>query len=118
MAILYRTAKFKSANCVQWQFGSQPPNLIPAYISGYNMVHIIPVPILLTCSLGIDQPGTIAPMNQVLGKWVYPARLLHGMLCTTCSLSLCIDRSKVRSSLYVLSLASNRQPPGECVDNA
>lgn len=23
---------------------------------------------LLPCSLGIDQPGTIAPMNQVLGE--------------------------------------------------
>ena len=34
MAIPYRTAKFKSANI---RFGAQPPNLMPANISGYTV---------------------------------------------------------------------------------
>ena len=37
MAILYRTTKFKSANIFKWRFRAQPPNLIPANISGYTV---------------------------------------------------------------------------------
>ena len=37
MAIPYQTAKFKSANILQWWFGGQPPNLIPANISVYTV---------------------------------------------------------------------------------
>ena len=41
MAIPYQTAKFKLVNILQWQFGAQLPNLIPANISGYNMVCLL-----------------------------------------------------------------------------
>ena len=37
MAILYRTAKFKSANVLAIAIWAQPPNLIPANISGYTV---------------------------------------------------------------------------------
>ena len=35
MAIPYRTTKFKSANIFAMAIWAQPPNLIPANISGY-----------------------------------------------------------------------------------
>ena len=38
MAIPYWTAKFKPTNTLQWQFGSQLPNLIPGSISGYKVL--------------------------------------------------------------------------------
>ena len=38
MAIPYRTAKFKSTKkFLQWQFGAQPPSLIPTNISSYRV---------------------------------------------------------------------------------
>ena len=37
MAILFQTAKYKSANT---QFGGKPPNLMTANISGYTVLHI------------------------------------------------------------------------------
>ena len=42
MAILYRTAKFKSANIYSsnGDFGLKSPNLIPANISGYTVVSL------------------------------------------------------------------------------
>ena len=41
MAIPYRTAKFKSANTLTIAIWAQPPNLIPANISGYTVYYII-----------------------------------------------------------------------------
>ena len=40
MAFPYRTAKLKSANALilQWPFGTQLPNSIPADISGYTVL--------------------------------------------------------------------------------
>ena len=39
MAIPYRTTKFKSTNI--FTMATQPPNLIPANISGYTVVYIV-----------------------------------------------------------------------------
>ena len=50
MAILYRTAKFKSANVLAIAIWAQPPNLIPANISGYTVYYII---MKFMCSLCI-----------------------------------------------------------------
>ena len=38
MAILYRTAKFKSANILAIVIWAQPPNLMSANISGYTVI--------------------------------------------------------------------------------
>ena len=38
MVIPYRTAKLNLPIFLQWRFGAQPPNLIPANISGYTIL--------------------------------------------------------------------------------
>ena len=55
MAILYRTAKFKSTNSLAIAICAQPPNLIPANISGYTVLYymiLLVIDIYLSCKRG------------------------------------------------------------------